>query len=57
MESVEKMIAIVQCYIHALKEKEVIIIIRNDRDILLLITAYNNAVNYFKRTNTIIKQV
>ena len=54
MKSVQEMIAIVQCYIHLLKNKEVIIVIRSNKDIFLLITAYNKAIEYFNQTNTII---
>jgi hypothetical protein len=54
MKSVEEMIMIVQCYIHLLKDKELIIFIRNDRDVFLLTIAYNKAIEYFTQTNTTI---
>jgi len=55
MKSVEEMIMIVQCYIHSLKDKEVIIFIRNERDVFLLTMAYDKAIEYFTQTNTTIK--
>ena len=57
MKSVEEMIAIVQCYIHLLKDKEIIIYIRNNKDILLLTIAYNKALEYFNQTNTVITKL
>ena len=54
MKSVEEMIAIVQCYIHLLKNIEINIYIRDSRDIFLLEIAYNKAVEYFTQTNTTI---
>lgn len=41
--SIEKMIAIVQVYIHHRKNQEVNIVIRNARDLVLLQNAYNIA--------------
>ena len=57
MKSVEEMIMIVQCYIHLLKDKEVVIYIRNNRDLFLLNIAYNKALEYFNQTNTVITQL
>jgi len=57
MKLVEEMIAIVQCYIHLLKNKEIVIYIRNERDIFLLGIAYDKAVEYFTQTNTTITQL
>ena len=54
MKSVQEMIMIVQCYIHLLKDKEIIIYIRNERDVFLLTIAYNKAIEYFTKTNTTI---
>ena len=54
MKSVEEMIAIVQCYIHLLKDVEVNIFIRDNRDIFLLKIAYDKTINYFQQTNTVI---
>jgi ribonuclease HIII len=54
MKSVEEMIAVVQCYIHLLKNKEVNIIIRNNNDMILLHVAYNKAIQYFIETGTIL---
>ena len=54
MKSVEEMIAIVQCYIHLLKDVEVNIFIRDNRDIFLLKIAYDKAIDYFQQTNTVI---
>ncbi len=57
MKSVQEMIMIVQCYIHLLKDKEIIIYIRDERDIFLLTIAYNKALEYFNQTNTVITQL
>ena len=57
MKSVEEMIAIVQCYIHLLKDVEINIYIRNSRDIFLLTVAYDKTVQYFQQTNTFITQL
>lgn len=57
MKSVQEMIMIVQCYIHLLKDKEIIIYIRNERDVFLLTIAYNKAIEYFNQTNTVITQL
>lgn len=57
MPSVKEMIAIVQCYIHILKNKKVNINIRNSKDVLLLNIAYNKAIEYFEQNNTIIIQL
>lgn len=54
MKSIEEMIMIVQCYIHILKNEEVVIYIRNDRDVSLLFIAYDKAMEYFTQTNTVI---
>ena len=54
MKSVEEMIAIVECYIHLLKDVEINIYIRDSRDIFLLKIAYDKAVQYFQQTNTVI---
>ena len=54
MKSVEEMIAIVQCYIHLLKDVEINIYIRDSRDIFLLKITYDKAVQYFQQTNTVI---
>ena len=54
MKLVEEMIAIVQCYIHLLKDVEINIYIRDSRDIFLLKLAYDKAVQYFQQTNTVI---
>ena len=54
MKSVEEMIAIVQCYIHLLKDVEVNIFIRDNRDIFLLKIAYDKAIDYFQQINTVI---
>ena len=57
MKSVQEMIMIVQCYIHLLKDKEIIIYIRNERDVFLLTISYNKAIEYFNQTNTVITQL
>ena len=54
MKSVEEMIAIVECYIHLLKDVEINIYIRDSRDIFLLKISYDKAVQYFQQTNTVI---
>lgn len=50
MKSVQEMIAMVQCYIHLLKDIEVTIYIRNERDVFLLTIVYNKAIEYFNQT-------
>ena len=57
MKSVQEMIMIVQYYIHLLKDIEVTIYIRDERDIFLLTIAYNKALEYFNQTNTVITQL
>lgn len=57
MKSVQEMIMIVQSYIHLLKDIEVTIYIRDDRDVFLLTIAYNKAIEYFNQTNTVITQL
>ena len=57
MKSVQEMIMIVQCYIHLLKDIEVTIYIRDERDVFLLTIAYNKATEYFNQTNTVITQL
>ena len=51
MNTIEEMIATVQIYIHHRKNKEVKIVIRNARDILLLTKAYNIAVKWLNENN------
>ena len=57
MKSVQEMIAMVQCYIHLLKDIEVTIYIRDERDVFLLTIAYNKAIEYFNQTNTFITKL
>lgn len=57
MKSVQEMIMIVQCYIYLLKDIEVTIYIRDDRDVFLLTIAYNKTIEYFNQTNTVITQL
>ena len=57
MKSVQEMIAIVQCYIHLLKDIEITIYIRDERDVFLLTIAYNKAIEYFNQTNTVITKL
>ena len=51
------MIAIVQCYTHLLKDIEITIYIKDERDVFLLTIAYNKAIEYFNQTNTVITQL
>jgi hypothetical protein len=53
----EEMIAIVQCYIKIRKDKDIDIIIRNERDLLLLIKAYNIASIWLKNNNVKINMI
>ena len=48
---IEQMIATVQLYIHHVKNVEVNIIIRDNRDILLLTKAYNVAQQWMVNNN------
>ena len=57
MKSVEEMIMIVQCYIHLLKDIEVTIYIRDERDVFLLTITYNKTIEYFNQTNTVITKL
>ena len=53
---IQKMIAVVQCYIGMRKGVEVDINIRDGRDILLLSQAYSTATNWMNRNNVTIHQ-
>ena len=57
MKSVQEMIMIVQCYIHLLKDIEVTIYIKDERDVFLLTIAYNKVIEYFNQTNTVITKL
>ena len=46
-----QMIAIIQCYIKIRKDKDVNIVIRNERDHFLLIKAYNIATTWMGNNN------
>ena len=57
MKSAQEMITIVQCYTHLLKDIEITIYIRDERDVFLLTIAYNKAIEYFNQTNTVITKL
>ena len=53
----EEMIAIVQCYIKIRKDKDVNIVIRNERDLMLLVKAYGIASTWLRNNNASIKLI
>lgn len=55
--SVNNMIAMVQCYIHILKNVQVTIVIRDTRDVFLLADAYKTAMQFFEDSNAKIIQL